>query len=144
VGDCRTVLPVCWDNIVQLGDTTTNYQLMPGDRVFVPASGCFDMVFGFLKCRKDCPRCCYPQCPAGYASVKCPYPNCYDLGCPPYPGLCPPAVAPTIAPDGVPPEPAGPSVVPPAAPRVEEPGFDPEPAAAPVSMIWRRGVRTQP
>jgi polysaccharide biosynthesis/export protein len=36
-GDCRVVLPVCYREIVQLGDTTTNYQLMPGDRIFVPS-----------------------------------------------------------------------------------------------------------
>ena len=33
---CRVVLPVCYDEIVQLGDTTTNYQIAPGDRIFVP------------------------------------------------------------------------------------------------------------
>jgi protein involved in polysaccharide export with SLBB domain len=33
---CRIVLPVCFREIVQLGDTTTNYQLLPGDRIFVP------------------------------------------------------------------------------------------------------------
>jgi len=36
-GDCRTVMKVCYDQIVQLGDASTNYQLMPGDRVFVPS-----------------------------------------------------------------------------------------------------------
>jgi protein involved in polysaccharide export with SLBB domain len=35
-GECRIVLPVCYREIVQLGDTTTNYQLQPGDRIFVP------------------------------------------------------------------------------------------------------------
>ncbi|MEY4395470.1 MAG: hypothetical protein RL595_2719 [Planctomycetota bacterium] len=34
---CRIVLPVCFKEITQLGDTTTNYQLKPGDRVFVPS-----------------------------------------------------------------------------------------------------------
>jgi protein involved in polysaccharide export with SLBB domain len=33
---CRIVLPVCWYNITQVGDTTTNYQIMPGDRIYVP------------------------------------------------------------------------------------------------------------
>lgn len=33
---CRVVLPVCYDRIVQLGDTSTNYQIAPGDRIFVP------------------------------------------------------------------------------------------------------------
>ena len=34
---CRIVLPVDYPSIVQLGDTTTNYQIRPGDRIFVPA-----------------------------------------------------------------------------------------------------------
>lgn len=34
---CRIVHPICYPHIVQLGDTTTNYQLMPGDRIFVPS-----------------------------------------------------------------------------------------------------------
>ena len=42
---CRVVLPVCYDNIVQLGDTTTNYQLQPGDRVFVPSQGTLEAMF---------------------------------------------------------------------------------------------------
>jgi polysaccharide biosynthesis/export protein len=33
----RVVLPVCYRDIVQLGDTTTNYQLQPGDRIYVPS-----------------------------------------------------------------------------------------------------------
>ena len=37
---CRTVLPVCWKEIVQLGDTSTNYQITAGDRVYVPARPC--------------------------------------------------------------------------------------------------------
>ncbi len=32
---CEQVLPVNYAAIVQAGDTTTNYQLMPGDRLFV-------------------------------------------------------------------------------------------------------------
>jgi protein involved in polysaccharide export with SLBB domain len=35
--ECRVVLPVCYKSIVQLGDTTTNYQLAPGDRIFIPS-----------------------------------------------------------------------------------------------------------
>jgi hypothetical protein len=31
---CRVVLPICYREIVQLGDTTTNYQLAPGDRIY--------------------------------------------------------------------------------------------------------------
>jgi polysaccharide export outer membrane protein len=35
-GGCRVVLPICYYEIVQLGDTSTNYQLAPGDRIYVP------------------------------------------------------------------------------------------------------------
>jgi protein involved in polysaccharide export with SLBB domain len=39
--DCpRIVLPVCWKQITQAGDTTTNYQLTAGDRIFVPTRTC--------------------------------------------------------------------------------------------------------
>ena len=30
---------MCYRQIVQLGDTTTNYQLQPGDRIYVPGKG---------------------------------------------------------------------------------------------------------
>jgi len=133
VGDCRTVLPVCWDNIVQLGDTTTNYQLMPGDRVFVPANGICDMVFGAFK-HDACPRCCSPQCPAGYASVRCPYPTAYDLCCPPYPGVCPN----TPLPAGLPPAPSGPEVAPPQAPQVDDAYGSRDEQSADVTLIDRR------
>ena len=110
------MLPVCWDNIVQLGDTTTNYQIMPGDRVFVPANGICDMICSAFK-HDACPRCCYPQCPAGYASVRCPYPTAYDLCCPPYPGVCPDSSIPA----GLPPAPsAAPVVAPPQVGAVDE------------------------
>ena len=32
---CRIVLPVCYRQITQLGDASTNYQLQPGDRIVV-------------------------------------------------------------------------------------------------------------
>jgi len=35
--ECRVVLPVCYREIVQLGDTATNYQVGPGDRIYVPS-----------------------------------------------------------------------------------------------------------
>jgi polysaccharide export outer membrane protein len=34
---CRVVLPICYRRIVQLADATTNYQILPGDRIFVPS-----------------------------------------------------------------------------------------------------------
>jgi polysaccharide export outer membrane protein len=33
--DCDQILPVEWELIVKGGSTTTNYQLLPGDRVFI-------------------------------------------------------------------------------------------------------------
>ena len=135
VGDCRTVLPVCWDQVVQLGDTTTNYQLMPGDRVFVPASGCMDTICSFF-CKDKCERCCYPECPCGYASVKCPYPTTYDLGCPPYAGTCPPGgVCPPDAASLLPTPALGTDGVPPAPASGSGPDYEPtpEPAAAPAA-----------
>src|SRR5690606_5235638 len=32
---CRTVLPICYHQIVQSGDTSTNYQIMRGARIYV-------------------------------------------------------------------------------------------------------------
>jgi polysaccharide biosynthesis/export protein len=34
-GNCHQILPVDWKSVVECGDTATNYQLLPGDRVFV-------------------------------------------------------------------------------------------------------------
>lgn len=56
---CRVVYPVCYTNIVQLGDTTTNYQLLPGDRIYVPGRGTFDGLIP-KRCREDGP-CDRPQ-----------------------------------------------------------------------------------
>jgi polysaccharide export outer membrane protein len=63
---CRVVLPVCYNEIVQLGDTATNYQIVAGDRIFVPARGRDD-----CGKKKVCPPCGRPQMP-------CPPPE----GCP--------------------------------------------------------------
>jgi protein involved in polysaccharide export with SLBB domain len=60
-GDCRVVLPVCFREIVQLGDTTTNYQLHPGDRIFVPTRTCWEDVGK----RKDTGPCAGCQLPCG-------------------------------------------------------------------------------
>lgn len=62
-GSCKMVMKVCYDQIVQLGDATTNYQLRPGDRIFVPSlTFCDDLKQTFLGNRySHCPRC--SQCP---------------------------------------------------------------------------------
>jgi len=58
----RIVLPVCWKNIVQLGDTATNYQIAPGDRIYVPSRGALEVLPG-LKRHADKNACCGPQSP---------------------------------------------------------------------------------
>lgn len=65
---CRVVLPVCYDNVVQLGDTSTNYQLQPGDRIFIPSKGALDDLPCFKKQDQGGP-CHGPQflCPPGVA-----------------------------------------------------------------------------
>ena len=73
---CRVVLPVCYRQIVQLGDTTTNYQLQPGDRIYVPSQGFCESLTGNDK--KEC-------------ACKGPQTSCFGSGCggaaPGLPGL---------------------------------------------------------
>lgn len=57
---CREVLPVCYKQIVQLGDTTTNYQLRPGDRIFVPSVTTLESL---CPSRIKTPSCCKAQYP---------------------------------------------------------------------------------
>jgi polysaccharide export outer membrane protein len=72
---CRVVLPVCYNDIVQIGDTSTNYQIAAGDRIYVPTRGKDD-----CGRKKVCPPCGRPQepcpapegCPAGVPSVVPP------------------------------------------------------------------------
>jgi polysaccharide export outer membrane protein len=103
---CRVVYPVCYTNIVQLGDTTTNYQLQPGDRIYVPGRGLLE---GLLpqRCQRGGP-CDRPQV------------GCWGAGCAAGAGGCatgglaaPPAGemlgSPVITP---PPAPAAPVVAP--------------------------------
>ena len=58
---CRIVLPVCYRQIVQLGDTTTNYQLQPGDRIYVPGQSVCESIFGDKDENKGCSPCMRPQ-----------------------------------------------------------------------------------
>jgi polysaccharide biosynthesis/export protein len=57
---CRVVLPICYEEIVQIGDTSTNYQVAAGDRIFVPAKGFFDQ---FCRNRQNCLPCGRGQFP---------------------------------------------------------------------------------
>jgi protein involved in polysaccharide export with SLBB domain len=65
---CRVVLPVCYYDIVQLGDTSTNYQLAPGDRIYVPSRTCWEELFHN---RPECPPCGRPQVPCSAAGAGC-------------------------------------------------------------------------
>jgi len=71
--DCRKVMPVCYRNIVQIGDTSTNYQLQPGDRVFVPKASWWERFVKSLGLKKECDRCDVPQqgCPAPPLDCSC-------------------------------------------------------------------------
>ncbi len=71
---CRLVLPICYEQIVQLGDTSTNYQIHAGDRIFVPSKS-FLSEFSHHVCKKKCPTCDRPQIPC--TSVDgCPDGSC--------------------------------------------------------------------
>ncbi len=74
---CREVLPVCYQQIVQLGDTSTNYQLRPGDRIFVPSVTTLESL---CPSRIKTPSCCKPQypCTRGGAAA-CATPACATL-----------------------------------------------------------------
>lgn len=63
---CRIVLPVCYTEIVQLGDTSTNYQLRPGDRIFVPTRTFHEWL---CPTRRACPGAC------GRPQTPCPPPH---------------------------------------------------------------------
>ncbi len=70
---CRVVLPVCYRQITQLGDVTTNYQLQPGDRIVV-GSRTFAEELAFWKQDDACDRCCRSCC-AESAPEKASYRN---------------------------------------------------------------------
>lgn len=80
--NCRVVLPVCYNRIVQLGDTTTNYQIQPGDRIYVATRTlCEQLRFWSSKC-KFCPSCCDHGCPSPLISPPPPF----IISGPPLPG----------------------------------------------------------
>jgi protein involved in polysaccharide export with SLBB domain len=61
---CRVVLPICYSEIVQLGDTSTNYQISAGDRIYVPTR---HLLEDGLFPNKVCPPC-------GKSQAPCPIP----------------------------------------------------------------------
>jgi protein involved in polysaccharide export with SLBB domain len=74
-GPCspRIVLPVCYPEIVQLGDTGTNYQIAAGDRIYVSSKSCWED----LQPNKTCPPCGLPQTP----QMLPPEPRCAGGAC---------------------------------------------------------------
>lgn len=54
---CRVTLPVCYRAITQLGDTTTNYHLKPGDRIFVARQSFCEEMTAYMLAARSCPRC---------------------------------------------------------------------------------------
>ena len=88
---CRLVLPVSFNRIVQLGDTTTNYQIRAGDRVYVPSKSLWEDVKACFEKKKDVgslPMSCYAHAaPAVPAALGVP--NSPEM--PPIPVFLPPA-----------------------------------------------------
>jgi protein involved in polysaccharide export with SLBB domain len=68
---CRVVLPICYNDIVQLGDTTTNYQLAPGDRIFVASKTLCEQIFG----SRRCDTCCGSHIPCAIGGCGAPGPG---------------------------------------------------------------------
>jgi protein involved in polysaccharide export with SLBB domain len=66
---CRVVLPICYREIVQSGDTSTNYQLAAGDRIFVPSRCASESHGGGKSAKTDCPQCGGKQIPCGQPPV---------------------------------------------------------------------------
>ena len=78
----RIILPICYDQIVQLGDTSTNYQLLPGDRLFVPSINLLDDLFNSLLPGREsnCPRCSGDQIGRDLPELVCPPSGCSPKG----------------------------------------------------------------
>jgi protein involved in polysaccharide export with SLBB domain len=62
---CRVVLPVCYPQVVQLGDSASNYQVMAGDRIYVPSKTMLEDLFPNHSNKKKagCDPCDKPQFP---------------------------------------------------------------------------------
>lgn len=75
--NCRVVLPVCYRQITQIGDVSTNYQLQPGDRIVV-GSRSFIEELSFWKLNRDCKRCsqsCGVDCEPANAQYQRRFPT---------------------------------------------------------------------
>ncbi len=58
-GQPRVILPVCYQQVLQLGDVSTNYQLQPGDRIYVPSMTLGEDIKQSFRWKneKSCPHC---------------------------------------------------------------------------------------
>jgi polysaccharide export outer membrane protein len=63
---------VCYREIVQIGDTSTNYQLAPGDRVFVPSMTLCQQISEALhgSPEPECPPCGLLHAPCDLGSLE--------------------------------------------------------------------------
>jgi protein involved in polysaccharide export with SLBB domain len=68
----RVVVPVCYTDIAQMADTSTNYQVQAGDRIFVPARA---SCAGVHKNTQPCLPCGKEQRPAILPAEPC-VPGC--------------------------------------------------------------------
>ncbi len=59
LGEEALIIPICYQQILQLGDVSTNYQLMPGDRIYVPSMTLWEDIKQSLAWsnEKSCPHC---------------------------------------------------------------------------------------
>ena len=76
---CRIVIPICYRQITQLGDTTTNFQIMPGDRIYVATR---TLCESLLPCRRSCQLCGGLQCPCPRSSAMSPAMTAYNQASP--------------------------------------------------------------
>ena len=72
-GSCRIVLPICYRQIVQLGDATTNYQIQPGDRVFVSTRTLCEQLMFWRSCCQFCSEECSQPCRSPLMPVTPPF-----------------------------------------------------------------------
>jgi polysaccharide biosynthesis/export protein len=70
---CRVVLPICYDHIVQLGDTTTNYQIQPGDRIFVGTRTFCEAIRFWQTGTATCPDCTTGGCRNPATPIAAPF-----------------------------------------------------------------------
>lgn len=54
----RQIYPICYEQIVQLGDTSTNYQVRAGDRIYVPSLTMWEDIRQSVQIKeRSCPHC---------------------------------------------------------------------------------------